>query len=117
MAGARFTSIRRLDSHGKRRIAEIGAGDFLQNVTCLWSGQNQHTDGIGNVVETDRAIIRHMFPDPVMIQPLCRAGGDKIETVIRFTLDGKFRMHTAAFSQRMAQRTRPTLRGSLLATR
>ena len=92
---------------GEALVRQVGAGQFLQNVPRLRTGEHEHANRIGQIVETDRSVIRHMLLDPVMVEPLARAGGNDIEAVGGFTLDRIFGMHAAAFGQGVRERYPP----------
>ncbi len=88
---------------GEGGAREIGVADPLQELARLGPGDHQHAHRIGEVLELDRAVARHVLDEPVMVEALPGAGRDQIEVFRAFAQDGELGMHPAPAVERVAE--------------
>ncbi len=88
---------------GEGGVGEVGRADPLHQRPRLGAGHHQHAHLVGQIVEADRAVGRHVAPDPVVVEALVQAGRDQIEAFGTLAHDGELGMHPAPRVERVAE--------------
>ena len=82
-------------------VGEIIPGEPRQQFPRSRAGNHQYAHLIREVREGDRAVGRHVFGEPVVIQALQGAGGNDIEALAGLPEDREFGVHPTATGQRV----------------
>ena len=113
--GARPTAISWPVSHGKAAL-EKSASLTRSSSFLVGPGDDQHAERARQVLELDRAVLRHVLQQLVVVEPLPGAGRDQVEALLALAHDREFGVHAASRVERVAEVDPADFLGSLLAT-
>ena len=103
LVGARPTMISRPVSQGNAAFEKSASLTRCSSSRALGPATTSTPIALVRFFELDRAVVRHVLREPVVVEALPGAGRDQIEAVRRLAHDRELGVHAAPRVQRMAQ--------------